>query len=141
MKGKKKYIALGIILLITVGLFIGFSLYNKPHVNIKTAKPDVIVTAQGLLESYQKDELLANANYVDKVVEVSGEIHEIKIENGNSIIVLKDTNGISNIRCHMAPEENLKVLKLKKEGTITVKGVCTGYLLDVIMVRCILVSK
>lgn len=141
MKGKKNYIAIALILLVTIGLVAAFNMYNKPHVNIKRAKADVIVTAQGLLESYQNDETLANANYVNKVVEVSGEIHEIKIENGNSIIVLKDADIMSTILCHMAPEENLKVLKLKKEGTITVKGICTGYLLDVVMVRCILVQK
>ena len=141
MKGKKNYIAIIIILLIAIGLFITFNLYNKPHVNIITTKADVIVTAQVLLDGFLKDETLANANYVNKVVEVSGEIHEIKIENGNSIIALKQLDGISSILCHMAPEENLKVLKLKKEGTITVKGICTGYLLDVIMVRCILVQK
>ena len=116
-------------------------MFNKPHVNIITAKADVIVTAQVLLDGFVKDETLANANYANKVVEVSGEIYEIKAENGNSIIALKHENGISSILCHMAPEENLKVLKLKKEGTITVKGICTGYLLDVILVRCILVQK
>ena len=141
MKGKKNYIAIIIISLITIGLFIAFNMYNKPHVNIITAKADVIVTAQVLLDGFVKDETLANANYANKVVEVSGEIYEIKAENGNSIIALKHENGISSILCHMAPEENLKVLKLKKEGTVTVKGICTGYLLDVILVRCILVQK
>ncbi len=141
MKGKKKYILVAIIVLITIGLFISLKMYNKPHVNIKTAKSEVIVTAQGLLESYQNDETLSNIHYANKLVEVTGEIHEITAENGNSIIALKDANGVASILCHMAPEENLKVLKLKKEGTITIKGICTGYLLDVILVRCILVSK
>ena len=141
MKGKKKYILVAIIVLITIGLFISLKMYNKPHVNIKTAKSEVIVTAQGLLESYQNDETLSNIHYANKLVEVTGEIHENTAENGNSIIALKDANGVASILCHMAPEENLKVLKLKKEGTITIKGICTGYLLDVILVRCILVSK
>ena len=141
MKGKNKYISIVLIALIAIGFYFTFKMYNKPHVNLKTANADVIVTAQGLLEIYQNDETLSNTNYANKVVEVTGEIHEIRAENGNSIIALKDANGIASILCHMAPEENLKVLKLKKEGTITIKGICTGYLLDVILVRCILVNK
>ena len=40
----------------------------------------------------------------------------------------------------MGPENNLNVLKLRKDNQITIKGICTGYLLDIIMVRCVLTN-
>jgi hypothetical protein len=40
----------------------------------------------------------------------------------------------------MQAEDNKRALTLRKGQRITIKGVCTGYLLDVIMVRCIIVE-
>jgi len=117
------------------------NLYNKPHLDIVKTEADIVVNVQNLLNEYKNDENFANSKYVDQVIQIKGEISEITIENGNSIITLKDSTTTSSVMCHMLPEENLNVLKLKKEGEITIKGICTGYLLDVIMVRCILVQN
>lgn len=99
------------------------------------------IKAQEILDDYRKDEIIANKKYVDNVIQIKGEISNISIENGNGIISLKDLKGESSVMCHMSPEENLKVLKLKKDSVITIKGVCTGYLLDVVLVRCIIINN
>lgn len=134
-------ILIGFILMTSVGLFIILNLYNKPHLNVKKAHADIKLTAQNLLDDYQNDENLANKNYVDKLVQVIGVVSEVSFDNGNSIITIKDSNGQSSIMCHMQPEENLNVLKIKKDRVVTIKGICTGYLLDVIMVRCVLINN
>lgn len=123
-----------------MGLLFMLNLYNKPLADIKKADVDITITAQNLLDDYKKDEDLANKKYVDNIVQIKGEISKISVENGNSVITLKDLNGESGIMCHLLPEENLNILKLKKGSQIIIKGVCTGNLLDVIMVRCVLVN-
>ena len=108
----------------SIVILYALNLYNKPHLNVEKTDAD-----------------LANGKYVDRVIQISGEISEISIENGNSIIIFKDSTGTSSVMCHMSPEENLKVLKLKKDGEIILKGICTGYLLDVMLIRCVLVNN
>ena len=141
MNNKNIKILVGVIIIISICLLYVLNLYNKPHLDIEKTKADIVVHVQNLLDEYKNDENFANGKYVDQVIQIKGEISEITIENGNSIITLKDSTTISSVMCHMSPEENLNVLKLKKEGEITIKGICTGYLLDVIMVRCILVQN
>jgi len=141
MGSRQIKILIGFILMISVGLLIILNLYNKPHLNVKKERADIKLTAQNLIDDYQNDEVLANKNYVDKLVQVIGVVSEVSFDNGNSIITIKDSNGQSSIMCNMQPEENLKVLKIKKDSVVTIKGICTGYLLDVIMVRCVIINN
>ena len=117
------------------------NIYNTPHLDIEKSKADLIITAQNLLDDYQKDENSANKKYVDNLIQIKGVISKISINDGSSIITFNDANGESSVMCHMSPDQNLNVLKLKKDSQIAIKGICTGYLLDVIMVRCVLVNN
>lgn len=127
--------------LIIISLFFIINLYNKPFIDIKKSNPELEVTAQEILDDYLADEYSANEKYVDNLIQIKGEIAEISFDKGISIITLKDRSGFSSIICHMLPETNLNVLKLKKGSQITIKGVCTGYLFDIMMVRCILTNS
>ncbi len=140
MKTKIFKILLTVLSLIIISLLFVIYLYNKPFIDVNNSKANLVVTAQELLNDYREDENLANKKYVDNIIEVKGEIAEISVVRGNSIITLKDANGLSSIICHMGPENNLNVLKLKKDNQITIKGICTGHLLDIIMVRCVLTN-
>jgi len=124
-----------------IGLFTALYLYNKPFLNVSKSKPDIILNSQVLLNDYQEDENLANKKYVDKLIQVTGEIVEISIDKGTTIVTLKDFNGLSTIICHMLAEDNLKALKLEIGNEIIIKGICTGYLLDIIMVKCVLINN
>ena len=110
------------------------NLYNKPFVDVENSNAKLVVSAQELLNDFQEDENRANKKYVDNIIQIKGVIAEISIARGNSVITLKDSNGLSSIICHMGPENNLNVLKFKKDNQITIKGICTGYLLDIIMI-------
>jgi exonuclease VII large subunit len=127
--------------MLSISLFIILKLYNEPLLNVHKAKADIEVLAQNILEDYRKDELTANKKYVGNLIQIQGKVSKITIENGNSVISLKDINDESSIMCHMSPEENLKALKLKDGDQIVLKGICTGYLMDVIMVRCIIINN
>lgn len=132
-----KILLIGLILII-ISLFFIIHLYNKPFIDIKKSDPKLEITAQEILNDYQADERLANEKYVDNLIQIKGEIADISFDKGISIITLKDTRGVSSIICQMLPEANLNVLKLKKGKQVLIKGVCTGYLIDIMMVRCIL---
>jgi len=130
-----------VLVLIIISLFFIINLYNKPFIDIKKSNPELEVTAQEILDDYLADEYSANEKYVDNLIQIKGEVAEISFDKGISIITLKDRSGFSSIICHMLPEANLNVLKLKKGNQITIKGVCTGYLFDIMMVRCILTNS
>ncbi|NKI27544.1 hypothetical protein HCG49_13320 [Arenibacter sp. 6A1] len=138
MSGKRFYVVLSFIVLAVLALGISLYLYNKPHVNIEKSEPEYFLTAQELITEYQKHEIETDKKYSERILQVKGQINEISINKDKSVIVLKPTGEVSSVICHMLPVENTKLLKLEKGDMVTIKGKCTGYLLDVIMVRCIL---
>lgn len=137
---KKKIVKWGllsILLILATAGVVGYKMYTKPHRNVEEAKA-VNAQAEKLVAAYESDEALANGQYLDKVLEVSGEVTEIsKNQKNESVIVLKGTD-MGTVRCTLSGEVS--------PGTRTgvqavIKGICTGYLTDVIMVRCILEQK
>jgi hypothetical protein len=42
--------------------------------------------------------------------------------------------------CHLSDKATRKMNSLKEEQTITLKGICTGFLLDVILVKCEIIN-
>ncbi|MGB5665623.1 MAG: hypothetical protein WBM53_02155 [Maribacter sp.] len=140
MNGNKFKIILGFLLLAIAVLVASIYYYNKPHVNVEKTNAAYILTAGNLISEYQENETNTNRKYTEKIIQINGEIHEISTLKGNSVITIRNEDQESSIICHMLPSERGKSLLLKKGQKVSIKGVCTGYLLDVIMVRCILVE-
>ncbi len=114
--------------------------YNKPHIDIKKSEANFVINADAILIDFQDNEDKANIKYTNKIIQIKGTISEISTLNGNASITLKNKNFNANINCNLIPEENLEALQFKKGEEITIKGICTGYLLDVILVKCVIVK-
>lgn len=140
MQGKKLILLIVFFLIVIVGLTSFLYYYNKPHVNVKKSEAAFVLNAENLIKEYLDDETKTDAKYSEHVIQVKGKVFAVSTLKGNSVITLKDENSESSIICHMLPDENMKALKLEKGQEVDIKGICTGYLLDVIIVRCTLVE-
>lgn len=131
----KKKIIIAILILSIIGGFFGYKIYNKPHVNVAKTSSDITINASDLLNDFSTDEASANTKYLDKIVEVKGEISSLKIEDGKGIISLKTNDDFGSVRCTLSETATQKMNTLKEGDQVTVKGICTGYLMDVILVK------
>lgn len=138
----KTFKILGVIGIVIV-LFLTYAIwqYNKPHLNIKQENASLFLTIDELIEEFQNDEFKASEKYTDKIIQIKGTIFDISLLEGNSVITLKNNDQIVGIHCNMNPEDNLKSIKLKKGDIIEIKGICTGFLLDIVMVKCVLINN
>ena len=131
----KKKIILGILVVGIVGAFFGYKMYNKPHVNVVNESADITISANKILADFSGDEIAANTKYLEKIIEVKGEISETKIEKGKGIITLKTNDDFGSVICHLS-ESSTEIINTLKEGQmVTLKGICTGYLMDVIIIK------
>jgi hypothetical protein len=106
--------------------------WNKPQQNIKNAKA-LSIQATELFNIYSTAEKTTNDKYIDKIIEVSGEVFMVSKNNeGKQVILLKTNDPMFGINCTMEEEANVKEGDLVK-----IKGICTGYLTDVVVIRCI----
>jgi hypothetical protein len=136
MKVKLAIIA-GSVILLLICAAVGWYMYNKPHQGVADIEADVHITAADLYGDFQRDENLANKKYLSKVIEVAGTVSEVQNVNGSQIILLSSGSDMGGISCQLANDKNNKA-DVKKSTTITVKGKCSGFLMDVNLVDCVL---
>ena len=130
---KKLLFFIGIVLLCLVGR--GFFLYDKPHKDVSDVKADITMRAADLYHEYSADETAANAKFINKTIAVTGVISEVNKANNTCTVLLKDKNETGGISCNLFTATNTYV----KEGeTITIKGRCTGFLMDVALTDCVI---
>jgi hypothetical protein len=126
----KIVIALGIIGLLA-GAFMFYRIWYMPQRDV-AEEIAIVVDAQNLLSAYETNTDNANALYLDKALEVTGVVGEVaKNQQNKPVVSLKTNSPLAGIRCTMKDEVQLSVGQ-----TVTIKGRCTGYLMDVTMVDC-----
>ncbi len=126
-----------IIIAIALMAAIAFSVYyyifvyssnNHRQVQLETG---IVITADSLVAKYQANEKLANNLYLNKAVVVTGILLSIdKNQEGKTTLVLGHTNSFSNVSVTMS--SNAPITQ-KVGESITIKGVCTGALSDVVI--------
>ena len=133
-----KKILLILLALGVIGAGFGYYLYNKPVASLEKKKAEVEITADQLILAYETDEKTADSLYLGKVIAVSGTISEISNAEGKLKINLETSNPISMVICEM--EEGQDASSYAPGAAITIKGLCSGYLSDVIVVQSTIVK-
>ncbi len=135
---KKKVIILSAIVLVLITYFFAQRVYNKPYLDIEKTSSDIVITSEALLKNYIADEGKSNTAYLEKIIEVSGTILEIKQEGDSNVIILDGGKMDGSVMCYLLKENENASFNIG--DSIVIKGLCTGYLLDVILVRCVLIK-
>lgn len=138
MRSKKKYIALAIVAVIIAIAIYAYKEYNRKAKDINSIAAAVNTTAAMLTKEYAADENLANKKYLGKIILVNGTINEIQNLQDTAItILLGDSLQTSKVSCTIS-NNNLAATKNYKLGQIvSIKGICTGYLMDVELNNCV----
>ncbi|MCO6488524.1 MAG: hypothetical protein J5I98_08910 [Phaeodactylibacter sp.] len=135
----KKLLGTGLLLALVAG-GIGYFMYNKPHQNMEKAQADVVLGAEELFTAFEANETEANQKYLDKVVKVSGLVKEVSTdEEGNVSVTLESGSEMFGVICQMDNLTQHGKTDFKPGEQVTFKGICTGMLMDVVLVRCVLV--
>ncbi|MFO7258141.1 MAG: hypothetical protein DIU61_010615 [Bacteroidota bacterium] len=124
----------GIFVVLLLGIGAVYFVFNKPHPSVD--KPDMLVSASELIMAFEEDERAANGKYVGKVLEVSGTIAEVIEKQNSFVLLLGDTSTVSRVSCTLEHEQDSMAYGLRAGDALTLRGICSGRLLDVILVDC-----
>jgi hypothetical protein len=138
---KTKKIGIAVLILLLIAAFVTYNTYNKPHVNVGETSSDIAITAAEILNDFTVDETSANAIYLEKIIEVAGVISDIKVERKKGIITLKTNDDFGSVLGHLSDGATNNISTLKIGQTVILKGICTGYLMDVILVKCEIINN
>lgn len=136
---RKKWLLGAFSLFVVVILGLWFFIFYKPtHFKRNVAnEKGIVITAPAIVKAYLENEATANTAYLDKSVEIKGEITEIKSDqSGNTIITLKSDDATAGVLCTLKTPDN----RYKVADSITIKGICTGFLSDVVLKDAIIIN-
>ena len=134
---------LAVVVAVIAGAY-SYYLYNKPHDNMASQKPEFTLSAQALIDAYAKDEAASNAKYNGKILDVTGVVVAKSAGAGGSYsISLCDV--MSGVSCTVdsADVAPFKAMldKVTDGDSITFRGRCDGMLTDVQLSRCVPITK
>jgi len=137
MKPYLKYIFIGLAAVVVFGIY----MYNKPHKNVGRAKPDFSMDAKALFTDFEEREEESNTKYLDKVVQVTGVVREVVVDDEGKVSVTLDTgNDFFGVICELQETSKWTKEDFKAGQEVTFKGLCSGMLMDVVLVRCVRIS-
>ncbi|NCI48501.1 hypothetical protein GWC95_01110 [Sediminibacterium roseum] len=103
-----------------------YMVYNKEQRDV-TKEKGIELTAQKLYDAFKTDEAAANKKYLDKAIELTGEVGAVNTnQDGNVVVDFKTSDPMVVINCTFKTNPGA----LTPGQTITFKGICTGYIPD-----------
>lgn len=129
-------VALAVVVIIAVSsILAGLYFYNLKSADLAKTRPDFVITASALQKAFENNETESSSRYIKKILEVTGKISSVKSAENNAVnISLATDNDLSSIIC------TFPVLKdesaFKPGDIITLRGECSGYLMDVLLNNC-----
>jgi hypothetical protein len=134
----KLLVAAGLVLL--MGGFIGYKMWNKPHMDVAEADSFISLTANDLLNSFKENESEANTRFLNKVITVSGIIASVNKQQDEIILHLETEDPMALVICNLDPFSSHEKVEFAEGESINLKGICSGMLTDVVLDRCVLVK-
>ena len=137
MKKNLRIALIATAVLAVAGAAIGYYLYNLKPKDLGNVKPDFTLTATELQSSFEENETSATAKYVNRIIEVSGEVSSVERGENNSVnISLKTNSDFSSVICTFP--SGIDPESVRTGSQISVRGQCSGYLMDVLLNNCVM---
>ena len=115
--------------MLLAGVFYACYIWNKPARNVAD-ESGIKITAVAIFDSFSNNEQSANTKFLNKAIEVTGMVTGVKKNQADQVVAyLKSSDPVFGVNCTFNQDPGIII-----EGTIiTFKGICTGYLSDVIL--------
>ena len=136
MRSWKKKTLLAFAVLIVAALGYAYYLWNKPPRDV-SKEEGIRITAMAIFDSFTNNEPVANKSFLSKAIEVTGKVVDVKKNQaGKTVIYLESSDPIYGVNCTFRDDPGA----VAKGSTITFKGICTGFLSDVVINEGVLVK-
>ena len=129
------------LLLVSAAAGFGWYQYTRKPVDIRTLSPDIKIEAKDLVNEFRNNETQANKKFIDKILLVYGKVTNVETDiNGQVTLFLDGNDPLCAVICSFSKDETITSGD-KVQGTeLSIKGKCTGMLMDVILNECSVVK-
>jgi hypothetical protein len=141
MKPLIRNILIVVVLLGVIGVITGLYLFNKKDPDLSKVKPDYVMEVSALVNEFNQDETSASEKYVDKVIDVTGPVLAIEPTSDSTMnVTLSAENQMTGVICSFHKIPDTASNEIKEGEIITIRGVCSGMLMDVLLNNCVIAN-
>ncbi len=140
---KKKLIILAIIAFaLAGGGWYAYAEYTRKVSDLSKVKADIALSTSELIGAFEADEAKANADYLDKIIAIKGQVKNVeKNDQGHYTVILGDPGSLSSVRCSMDSLHQQEVAHLPEGSLVTMKGACTGFNADELLGSDVILNR
>jgi hypothetical protein len=133
-------VALFFVVFIAIGAILAaLYYYNLKSSDLAKVRPDFVITATALQKAFENNEAEASAKYIKKILEITGKIASVKpAGNGVITISLVTESNLSSVICTFPAVKDTSIFKVGED--ITLRGECSGFLMDVLLNNCAMIT-
>ncbi|MDB5232909.1 MAG: hypothetical protein JWN76_3714 [Chitinophagaceae bacterium] len=133
---KRNHFLLLLLVIVVAGGAYTWYIFNKPQRDVKDEK-GIAVTAEQIFTEYNTNEQAANAKYLNKAIQVSGQVQNVKKnQEGKTVVYLKTSDPVFGVNCTFKEDPG----NIEKNSQVSFKGICTGFTSDVVINQGILIK-
>lgn len=137
-KSMARRIILYVLVLAAIAAGYGIYEFNRGPKSLENVSPAWQIDASDLANGFLENEEEANQKFLGKVIEVRGKLSDVINDSTSTSIVLETTDMMTSIICELA--DNIDTDNLVIGDSLTVKGECSGFLMDVVLTKSIIES-
>jgi hypothetical protein len=139
MTGRDRYIPGFIILAVLTSAIAWIYIFGKTPLSVAAKVADIEVEASTLLHEFEADKDAANEIYLRKVLLVSGIVESVSQDDMEITVYLKGSRSNSGVICSF-DRSAIDMSRIKRGSRVQIKGICRGFLRDIILIKCSLES-
>jgi hypothetical protein len=135
---RKRIIVISILIVaLLAGLLTLKWIFAPAETSVVSEKADITIDAVNLVKQFETNEAEANTKYLDKVLFITGTVESVTEDAASINVTLKNPGEISGVICSF--DKTLTQADSFVVGqSVSIKGRCTGYLMDVVLNDCAL---
>lgn len=136
---KKLIIALSIMGVLSIGVVSLLS--QKKSSSILDTAPNLEINSASLINAFESNEVTANQKFANKVIQVKGPLDTFTIiDEDHYQISLGSSHTMGKVVCNLDLKQNVDLKDLEIGDLLEVKGICTGYLFDVVLDQALIIQ-
>ena len=99
------------------------------------------ITTNELFKNFNNEKEASFEQYIEKALEIKGTLYKITYKNNKYSLLLRGNQIDQLVLCEMQEDQAPIVESLKIGDEVMVKGILKGFLMDAILLNCIVIKE
>lgn len=138
----KSYIKISIFTSIGIACILGiYTIFNYEGIDTRKAKTELSITTNELFDDFNEDKEASFNQYIEKVIEVKGTLYQVTFKGDKYSLLLRGKQIDALVLCEMQKDQAPIIETLQIGDEVKVKGILKGFLMDAILLNCIVLEE